>query len=354
MESKSNDIDDAENRIKFSDLEFPNDNEIGHGAFGKVLLATVKGTGEKVAIKKVFQDRRYKNRELPIMLELHHPNIVELKSYYKTKAENCSDDEYFLNCIMEYVPLTLSKLISQNRKKHTKFDNILLKLFSYQMLKCIGYLHSLGICHRDIKPQNILIDPADYTLKLCDFGCAKHLVKTESNIAYICSRFYRPPELVVGATRYTTQVDVWSMGCVIAELVLNKPIFPGKSATDQFLEIMKVLGTPTFEQMKAMNGKMINSSKMPKINQKPWKEVFKGKNDDDLYMDLVGNLLLYEPQKRYSPYQALCHPFFDELKKKDVHLPDNKKLPKHLFEFKECEIKFDKDSIEKLLSQIQK
>ena len=117
---------------------------------------------------------------------------------------------------------------------------------------------------------------------------------------------------------------------------------------------MKVFGTPPFDQMKAMNGKMINSSKMPKINQRPWKEVFKGKNDDDLYIDLVGNLLLYEPQKRYSPYQALCHPFFDELKKKDVILPDNKKLPKHLFEFKECEIKFDKDSIEKLLSQIQK
>ena len=96
----------------------------------KVLLAIVKSTGEKVAIKKVFQDRRYKNRELPIMLELHHPNIVELKSYYKTKAENKSDDEFFLNCIMEYVPVTLSHLITQNRRKHTKFDPILLKLFS--------------------------------------------------------------------------------------------------------------------------------------------------------------------------------------------------------------------------------
>ena len=220
-------------KIKLTDLEFPKNNVLGMGAFGKVKLAIVKGTGEKVAIKKVFQDRRYKNRELPIMQELHHPNIVELKSYYKTKAENKSDDEFFLNCIMEYVPLTLSNLISKNRKSKTKFDPIIIKLFSFQMLKCIGYLHSLGICHRDIKPQNILIDPADNTLKLCDFGCAKHLVKTESNIAYICSRFYRPPELVIGATIYTTQVDVWSMGCVIAELVINMPIFAGKTATDQ-------------------------------------------------------------------------------------------------------------------------
>ena len=346
--------DSESTKIKQSDLEFPKNNVIGMGAFGKVRLAIIKETGEKVAIKKVFQDRRYKNRELPIMKELHHPNIVELKSYYCTKAENCNDDEFYLNCIMEYVPQTLSDLISQNRKNHTKFDKLLLKIFSYQMLKCIGYLHSLGICHRDIKPQNILINPEDYTLKLCDFGCAKHLVKTESNIAYICSRFYRPPELVVGATKYTTQVDVWSMGCVIVELVLNKPIFQGKSATNQLFEIMKVLGTPTNEQIKAMNGKNLNTSKIPKIDPKPWKEVFKGKSDDELYMDLVANLLVYEPMKRFSPYKALLHPYFDELKQKDVKLPNDKALPSHLFEFKDCEMNFDKESIQKLLSQVQK
>ena len=106
---------------------------------------------------------------------------------------------FFLNCIMEYTPLTLFNLISQNRKNNTKFDDFQIKIYSYQMLKCIGYLCSLGICHRDIKPQNILIDPSDNTLKLCDFGCAKHLVKTEKNISYICSIFYRPPELIIGS-----------------------------------------------------------------------------------------------------------------------------------------------------------
>ena len=338
--------DSESTKIKQSDLEFPKNNVIGMGAFGKVRLAIIKETGEKVAIKKVFQDRRYKNRELPIMKELHHPNIVELKSYYCTKAENCNDDEFYLNCIMEYVPQTLSDLISQNRKNHTKFDKLLLKIFSYQMLKCIGYLHSLGICHRDIKPQNILINPEDYTLKLCDFGCAKHLVKTESNIAYICSRFYRPPELVLGATFYTTQVDVWSMGCVIAELILNKPIFAGKSASDQMKEIMKILGTPKQEEIKTMNDKF--KGKLPKIEGKSWKDVFKGKTNDELYIDLVSNLLVYEPLKRFSPYQALLHPYFDDLKKKDA------KIPKHLFEFKQCEIDFDKENIQKLLSQIEK
>ena len=352
MESKK--VEDIEDKIKQSDLIFPSNNEIGRGAFGKVLLAEIKTTGEKVAIKKVFQDRRYKNRELPIMLELHHPNIVELKSYYKTKAENKREDEFFLNCIMDYVPLTLSSLISQNRRNHTKFEPILLKIFSYQMLKCIGYLHSLGICHRDIKPQNILINPEDYTLKLCDFGCAKHLSIKESNISYICSRFYRPPELVVGATNYTTQVDVWSMGCVIAELVLNRPLFPGKSATDQFMEIIKVLGTPTSEQIKIMRGKPINVNKLPKENKKKWKDIFKGKNDDKNFIDLVENLLIYEPEKRLRPYQAMWHPFFDDIKKKNVALPQNKKLPTHLFQFKECEINFDKESINTIMKQIEK
>ena len=333
--------------IKQSDLEFPKNNVIGQGAFGKVRLAVVKQTGEKVAIKKVFQDKRYKNRELPIMQELHHPNIVELKSYYCTKAENCNDgSEFYLNCIMEYVPLTLSDLITNNRRNHDKFDNLTLKIYTYQMLKCIGYLHSLGIAHRDIKPQNILIDPSDNTLKLCDFGCAKHLNKTEKNIAYICSRYYRPPELVLGATIYTPQVDVWSMGCVIVELVLNKPIFAGKSASDQMNEIMKVLGTPSLQQIKVMNDKFTEGNKLKIINKKPLNEIFKGKIVDELYIDLISHLLVYEPDKRYTPYQAMCHPFFDEIKKPDV------KVPKHMFEFKKCEILFDKENINKILSQV--
>ena len=354
MEEEKKKSDDIEDKIKLSDLEFPNNNEIGRGAFGKVLLAIVKSTGEKVAIKKVFQDRRYKNRELPIMLELHHPNIVELKSYYKTKAENKGENDFFLNCIMDYMPLTLSYLIIKNRKNKTKFDPILLKLFSFQMLKCIGYLHSLGIAHRDIKPQNILVDPKDYTLKLCDFGCAKHLSKKESNISYICSRFYRPPELVVGATKYTTKVDVWSVGCVIAELVLDKPLFQGKSATDQFFEIIKVLGTPTSDIIKIMGGKPINVDKLTKYEKKNWKDVFKDRIDDMLFIDLIDKILLYEPEKRLGPYQAMCHPFFDEIKEKEVILPDNKCLPEHLFQFKECEINFDKESINIIMKQFGK
>ena len=332
--------------ISENDLIFSQ--SIGTGAFGEVFLATLKNTGEKVAIKSVFQDRRYKNRELSIMKELHHPNIVELKNYYYTESNQ--NDSYFLNCIMDYVPLTLSDMIAANRHRGTKFNLFLLKLYSYQLLKSIGYLHSLGICHRDIKPENVLIDPKDHTLKICDFGCAKHLNKNETNIAYICSRYYRPPELVLGATIYTTQVDVWSVGCIIAEMVLNKPIFPGKSAKDQLFEIIKVLGSPKKDEISKMNNEFKGVIKLPNMVKKPWKDVFKDKINDENFIDLVDKLIVYDPEKRLSPYKAMCHPFFDDLKNEEIR----KKIPKHLFEFQECEINFDKEDIENILMQVRK
>ena len=94
--------------------------------------------------------------------------------------------------------------------------------------------------HRDIKPHNLLVDPVRQVLKLCDFGSAKAFVKGEPNVAYICSRFYRAPELIFGSTDYSTMIDVWSQGCVFAELLIGSPIFPGSSGVDQLVEIIKV------------------------------------------------------------------------------------------------------------------
>ena len=345
---------DKEQKLTENDLIFDKKDIVGQGAFGEVFLAKIKKTGEKVAVKKVFQDRRYKNRELSIMQKLNHPNIVKLLSFYYTKANipKAKNDDVFLNCIMDYVPETLSILISKNKHQGTKFPSSLLKLYSYQMLKSIGYLHSIGICHRDIKPQNILIDPLDYTLKICDFGCAKQLVKNEENISYICSRYYRPPELVLGATFYTCQVDVWSIGCVIAELILNRAIFPGKSAKEQLYEIIKILGTPSKEEINEMNPK-VHITKLPNIPHKLWKDVFKDKTDDMLFIDLVDKLLVYEPEKRLTPYEALNHPFFDDMKKKDFKLPNGNSVPKHIFQFKECEIQYDKENINKILKEVK-
>jgi serine/threonine protein kinase len=111
-------------------------------------------------------------------------------------------------------------------------------------MRGIAYMHSMGICHRDIKPQNILIDHG-HVLKICDFGSAKKLLPGEVSVAYICSRYYRAPELIFGATYYTNAIDVWSIGCVIAETVIGRPLFPGDSSINQLIEIIRVLGSPT-------------------------------------------------------------------------------------------------------------
>lgn len=109
---------------------------------------------------------------------------------------------------------------------------ILVKLYTYQICRALASLHGKGICHRDIKPQNLLVDPSSHVLKVCDFGSAKVLQKGEPNIAYICSRYYRAPELIFGATVYTTAIDMWSVGCVMAELLTGTPLFPGDNGVD--------------------------------------------------------------------------------------------------------------------------
>jgi len=319
---------------------------IGSGSFGVVYKAIVSETGEVVAIKKVFQDKRYKNRELQILKELNHPNVIKLRNYFYTKGDNAG--EVYLNCVMDFIPETLSKIIKYFCKSKTVMPPLLVKMYSYQMLKSLAYIHAMGICHRDIKPQNVLVNSLNHVLKLCDFGSAKKLVKGEPNISYICSRYYRAPELIFGATDYNNAIDVWSTGCVIAEMVTGQPLFPGESASDQLVEIIKILGTPTRQQILEMNPEY-NEFKFPIIKQFPWAKIFKGKNMPGEYIDFVGKLLVYEPNARLKPLEALLHPFFDELRTFNTCLPNGEPLPRELFEFTNEEIASDHKAVERLI-----
>ena len=202
-----------------------------------------------------------------IMRRLEHCNIVKLLYFFYTSGEK--KDEIYLNLVLEYIPETVYKVARQYSKSKQTIPVTFIKLYMYQLFRSLAYIHSQGICHRDIKPQNLLLDPESGILKLCDFGSAKHLVRGEPNVSYICSRYYRAPELIFGATDYTTNIDVWSAGCVFAELMLGQPIFPGDSGVDQLVEIIKVLGTPTREQIKEMNPNY-TEFKFPQIKAHPW------------------------------------------------------------------------------------
>jgi glycogen synthase kinase 3 beta len=289
-----------------------------------VYEARVQETDETVAIKKVFQDKRYKNRELQIMRELRsHPNIVELKHAFYTPGEKSG--EAYLNVVMGYVPDTLCRVIKHYNKHKQVMPGTYVKLYTYQLMRALGYIHGLGICHRDIKPQNLLIDCRGHTLRVCDFGSAKRLVKGEPNVAYICSRYYRAPELVFGATDYTPGIDVWSSGCVMGEMMLGQPLFPGESGVDQLVEIIKVLGTPTREQLLAMNPNY-TEFKFPQIKSHPWTKVFRSRVSMDA-VDVVGKLLVYDASQRLTPWECMAHEFFEELRDQNARLSNSKPLP---------------------------
>jgi len=210
----------------------------------------------------------------------------------------------------------------------------------------LAYIHSLGICHRDIKPQNLLLDPSTGILKLCDFGSAKILVPGEPNVSYICSRYYRAPELIFGATDYSPSIDVWSSGCVMAELFLGQPLFPGESGVDQLVEIIKVLGTPTKEQIRAMNPNY-TEFKFPSIKAHSWNKIFRGKAGNDA-LDLIAKVLDYIPVSRLSSVEAMIHPFFDELRDPNTKLPGGRELPP-LFNFSAMELSIRPDLIRLLV-----
>ena len=330
---------------------------VGNGSFGVVFQTKLSPSGEDAAIKRVLQDKRFKNRELQIMRIVRHPNIVELKAFYYSNGDRVRDtdtqmgvqtalmaaqkDEVYLNLVLEFVPETVYRASRHFNKIKTTMPILEVKLYIYQLFRSLAYIHSQGICHRDIKPQNLLLDPNSGILKLCDFGSAKILVENEPNVSYICSRYYRAPELIFGATNYTTKIDVWSTGCVMAELMLGQPLFPGESGIDQLVEIIKVLGTPTRDQIRTMNPNYMEH-KFPQIKPHPFNKVFR--KADPNAIDLISKLLEYTPTQRLSAVEAMIHPFFDELRDPNIKLPDSrhangapKDMP-NLFEFTHHEL----------------
>nr|KAJ0197131.1 hypothetical protein LSAT_V11C700352650 [Lactuca sativa] len=278
---------------------------VGTGSFGTVFQAKCIESGETVAIKKVLQDKRYKNRELQLMRAMEHPNLVTLKHcFYSTTSK----EELFLNLVMEYVPETISRVLKHYNDLRQNMPLVYVKLYTYQ------------------------VDPFTHQVKICDFGSAKMLVRGEANISYICSRFYRAPELIFGATEYTTSIDIWSAGCILAELLLGQPLFPGENAVDQLVEIIKVLGTPTREEIRCMNPNY-NDFRFPQIKAHPWHKVFHKRMPPEA-IDLASRLLQYSPSLRCNALEAMAHPFFDEIRQPNAHLPNGRPLPP-LFNFKQ-------------------
>ncbi|XP_022108540.1 glycogen synthase kinase-3 beta-like [Acanthaster planci] len=309
---------------------------IGNGSFGVVHQAKLTDTGEMVAIKKVLQDKRFKNRELQIMRKLDHCNIVRLKYFFYSSGEKSSSsgkqrDEVYLNLVLEYVPETVYRVARHYSKNKQTIPILYVKvspmtvtskhcgLIPWHFSMC-RLFHSYRTC---VSCMLFWVEPKH-------FSSAKQLVPGEPNVSYICSRYYRAPELIFGATDYTCNIDVWSAGCVLAELLLGQPIFPGDSGVDQLVEIIKVLGTPSRDQIHEMNPNY-TEFKFPQIKPHPWNKVFRPRTPSDA-IDLCSKLLEYTPSSRISPLDACAHKFFDELRDPGTRLPNTRPLPP-LFNF---------------------
>ncbi|CAH8487197.1 unnamed protein product [Heterobilharzia americana] len=308
---------------KSKEISYTDAKVIGNGSFGVVYQARLLESDEIVAVKKVLQDRRFKNRELQIMRQLDHPNIVQLKYFFHFVGER--KDDVYLNLVLEFIPETVYRVARRYARQKETIPILFVKLYMYQLFRSLAYIHHKGICHRDIKPQNLLLNPTTAVLKLCDFGSAKVLVRGEPNVSYICSRYYRAPELIFGAVDYTCQIDIWSAGCVLAELLLGQPIFPGESGVDQLVEIIKVLGTPSREQIHEMNPDY-REFKFPQIKPHVWSKVFRPRVPSEA-IQLVSQLLDYTPSKRLEPLDACLHCFFNELRQEETTLPNDRPLP---------------------------
>ena len=323
-----------ESNKKSSDYLYKVDRVCGNGSFGIVFQAKVIQTGEVVAIKKVYQDRRYKNREYTLTKTLNHPNVIRLTHAFYTTGEK--KDEIYLNLVMNYVPDNLNRINRNYIQKKEQFPIFLIKLYCFQIARALNYIHAKHICHRDIKPQNILIDPSTNRVFLCDFGSAKILNKDENNVTYICSRFYRAPELIMEITKYDESIDIWSFACVIAELLKGKPLLKTEKTQEQLKKIIELFGGPKEEDLSGIPNKKEIAYQVRKFKPKPLEQIFP-KTPKDL-LDLLSKMFVYNPKKRITAMEIMAHPFFDDLRNKDICLNNGKYIIPNLFDFSEKEI----------------
>ncbi|CAD8053092.1 unnamed protein product [Paramecium sonneborni] len=279
--------------------------KIGKGAYGIVWKARDLKSQRIVALKKVFDafsnptDAQRTYREVSFLKQLNHPNIIQLIDTFP--AENQND----LYLIFEYMETDLHIAIRAKilQPLHRRY-------IIYQLFKALKYIHSSGMIHRDLKPANILLD-SECKIKLADFGLARMVCTLEQDILtdYVATRWFRAPEILLGSKSYSFGVDMWSIGCMIGEMILGKALFSGTSTINQLEKIIEVLGIPTSEEIQSLGGQNQLFDKYPRNYKSNLKAIL---NCDDDELDLIKKLLVYDPNKRISVQDALRHPYLKE------------------------------------------
>jgi cyclin-dependent kinase 12/13 len=289
--------------------------QVGEGTYGQVYKARNKESGEVVALKRVRMDNEKEGfpitaiREIKILKILNHKNVVRLKEIVTSKGSDYNQGKGSIYMVMEFLEHDLTGLTDAGQK----FTVPQIKCYMKQLLEGLAYCHAQKVLHRDIKGSNLLISN-DGQLKLADFGLARPF-DTDQQRPYtnrVITLWYRPPELLLGATMYGPAIDMWSAGCIFAELLLRKPILPGKNEFEQIDLIFKLLGTPDEAAWpkcsKLQYYDMILSQNGHRKYQSRFDEKFG--QLDPLAKDLLRKLLMMDPDKRITADDALDHEYF--------------------------------------------
>lgn len=279
---------------------------IGTGAYGSVCSALDSKTDQRIALKKlarpfqtaVHAKRSY--RELRYLKHLKHENVIGLLDAF-TPAESLEDfqDLYFG---MHLMGSDLNNIIKQQAltDEHVQF-------LIYQILRGLKYVHSAGIVHRDLKPSNVAVNE-DCELRILDFGLAR---ATDFEMTgYVATRYWRAPEIMLNWMHYGMQVDIWSVGCIMAELLTGQVLFPGTDHIDQLSRILQIVGTPDTEFLGKITSDTARTfiKSMPNFPKKDFSGYFVGANP--MAVDLLEKLLIMDPDRRLTAEQALAHPYF--------------------------------------------
>ncbi|KHN87151.1 Serine/threonine-protein kinase MAK [Toxocara canis] len=265
---------------------------LGDGTFGEVLLAKKLDTGDKVAIKRMKKkfyswDEAMALREVKSLKKLNHPNIIKLREVIR---EN--DNLYF---VFEYMQENLYELM-KDRDRY--FPEHVIRNIIYQVLQGLAYMHKNGFFHRDMKPENIMCNGTEL-VKIADFGLAREIRSRPPFTDYVSTRWYRAPEILLRSTSYNSPIDIWALGCIMAELYMLRPLFPGTSELDQIFKIVTILGTPNKDDWP--EGYQLAASMNFKFQQSvatPLATIVSMISQDGL--KLMGDMMLWNPEKRPS------------------------------------------------------
>jgi protein kinase len=275
--------------------------EVGDGTFGSVWRAINKQTGEVVAIKKMKKkyyswDECINLREVKSLRRMNHPNIVKLKEVIR---EN--DILYF---VFEYMECNLYQLMKDRQKLFAEAD---IKNWCFQVFQGLSYMHQRGYFHRDLKPENLLVSKD--IIKIADFGLAREVNSSPPFTEYVSTRWYRAPEVLLQSYVYTSKVDMWAMGAIMAELLSLRPIFPGASEADEIYKICSVIGTPTEETwLEGLNLANTINYQFPQLPGVPLSSLMPSASEDAI--NLIERLCSWDPSSRPTAAEVLQHPFF--------------------------------------------